>query len=87
MKDFIRVEAFRQQFVVASDHRLVAVFQDQDTRTLPHKLELVSDKHYTFVFKHTFDRSLENAIRYLRIYSAQWVIQKVNVSVLIQGSR
>jgi hypothetical protein len=87
LKDFIRVEAFRQQFVIAADHGLVAVFQNQNTRTLPHELELVSDQHDTFVFQHTFDRSLENAIRYLRIYSAQWVIQKVNVSVLIQGSR
>ena len=64
----------------------LTIFEDQDLRALSQELELVSDQDDALVLEGPKDCLVKDAVGHSRIDSRQWVIQKIDVCVLVNSA-
>lgn len=64
----------------------LAILKDQDLRALSQELELVSDQDDALVLEGPKDCLVKDAVGHSRIDSRQWVIQKIDVCVLVDST-
>ena len=87
LENFIDIEPLSRDLVEVAEHSLLAVSEYHDLRRLSQELKLVSHKNDTLVLEGPFDSIVEDAICNGRVNSGKRIIQKVDVSVLVNSTR